>query len=113
MKTCALPDCPNPVTSRHPRARYCSSAHKQAAWKLRSGYRVLGRQRTSQRRKTRDGRGVRLYVTVREAQIMVTGTTPPSVVTKLAAKLKPPAPLPGQIDLIEALAEVEAERIAT
>jgi hypothetical protein len=56
---------------------------------------------------------VRIYISTPEANDIAGGTLPHTVIEKVAAKLKPPAPLPGQIDLIEALAEVEAERIAT
>jgi hypothetical protein len=56
---------------------------------------------------------MRLSLTQAEVEALLAGPLPENVRRKIQAKRKPPAPLPGQIDLIEALAEVEAERIAT
>lgn len=55
MNTCAHAGCTNPVTSRDPRALYCSNAHKSAAWRARTGYRLTGTQTAGQTRKRRGG----------------------------------------------------------
>lgn len=55
MKPCAREGCPNTVTSTHPKARWCSNACKQAGWKDRAGYEVVGVRKASQRRRKRKG----------------------------------------------------------
>ena len=58
MRTCARQGCPQPVTSTHRRARFCSSACKSADWRARSGYVLVGQQEACQTRKKRGGRQV-------------------------------------------------------
>ncbi len=111
VKTCAC-GCPLPA---RPNGRYASDACRARHWKERNDYgrgRAASAVRTP-RRPSRDGKNVRLSITPAECEALARGEALPNVVRKAAAKLKPPAPMPGQTDLIEALAEVEAERIAT
>jgi hypothetical protein len=53
MRTCARDGCPNPVTSRHASARYCSDACKSAQWRADAGYRVVGVRKACQTPKKR------------------------------------------------------------
>lgn len=112
MKVCARPTCENVVRSQHPRALYCSHAHRQEAWKEKHGYRLYGRKKASQRRKSREGRGVRPYLSTNEALELLKLPIPSSVRAKLESKLKPPDPLPGQLDIVTELEEQDAARNA-
>jgi hypothetical protein len=46
-----------------------------------------------------------LYISTAEAESLVAGTVPHTVAEKVAAKLKPPEPLAGQLDITTALAD--------
>jgi hypothetical protein len=48
---------------------------------------------------------VRIYLSTPEANDIAGGTLPHTVIEKVAAKLKPPAPIAGQLDIITALAD--------
>ena len=50
-RTCAWRECPNPLSSSHGNARYCSNRCKSAAYKDRTGYRVVGVRDRPQTRK--------------------------------------------------------------
>jgi hypothetical protein len=57
------------------------------------------------RRANREGLGVRLYLSTAEAESLARGEVPAALVAKVKAKLKPPAQIPGQTDILTALAE--------
>jgi hypothetical protein len=105
VKVCARPLCNNPVRSNHPQALYCSHAHRQEAWKEKHGYRLYGRKKASQRRRSREGQGVRPYLSTDEALELLKLPIPASVRAKLESKLKPADPLPGQLDIVTELAK--------
>lgn len=108
MKTCARNGCDNHVRSRHARARYCSNACKSQGWRDREGYVLTAVRKacqTPKRRATRDGNGMRLYVSTAEARELAAGRTPATVAAKASAKLKPADPLPGQQSIYDALTE--------
>ena len=102
---CAIPDCPNPVTSRHPKARFCSNACKSRSWRDRTGYVIQAAtsKRVRHRRTTRDGLGVRLYLSETEAAALARGEVPATVAAKAKAKLRPPAPIAGQTTIYDHL----------
>jgi hypothetical protein len=105
MRMCDYPGCSDPVRSTHPEARWCSKAHRQAGWKERVGYRLVAHRKASQRRPTREGRGVRVYISTQEAEELAAGRLPGSVVRKAQSKLKPADPIPGQQSIYDVLTE--------
>ena len=82
-----------------------------AVWCSRACYirvkREGNRYEPPTRRPTRDGSGVRLYLSQREAEALLQRMVPTSVVEKIIGKLKDPEPLPGQTNIIDALKGVE------
>lgn len=46
---------------------------------------------------------MRLYVSVREMEALARGEVLPNVASKAQAQLKPPDPIPGQLNIIDAL----------
>jgi hypothetical protein len=102
--------CQRVIRDKRPDALYCTPAHRLAAWRAENDPENAPARPNKRERK---GTGITIYVNKHEMAELAEGRVPATVVAKAAAKLKPPAPLPGQTDLIEALAEVEAERIAT
>jgi hypothetical protein len=101
MTSCVRDGCPNPVTRSN--QLYCSQGCRTAAWRARHGLILQTRPNPLLRRKSRDGVGIRPYLTPTEADELIAGRVPASVVAKLEAKLKPPEPLPGQLNIIDAL----------
>lgn len=69
-----------------------------AVWCSRACYirvkREGNRYEPTTRRPTRDGGGVRLYLSQLEAEILAQGRVPGSVIDKIEAKLKVPEPIP-------------------
>jgi hypothetical protein len=53
LRTCERDGCENQLDEMHGGARYCSNACKTAAWRDRTGYRLLGVRKPSQTRKSR------------------------------------------------------------
>lgn len=87
-----------------PRGRYASAACRARDWKRRTGYGPPAAVRTRERRReSRDGRGVRLYITEDEARALADYRLPITVAEKVRAKLKPPAPMPGQTNIYDCL----------
>lgn len=85
-----------------------------AAWCSRSCYLRCHRGESAftsptevARRPSRNGVGVRLYISALEAAELMEGRVPASVAAKVRAKLKPAAPIEGQTDLLTELARIE------
>jgi hypothetical protein len=76
---------------------------------LRAAGTPTERNRDAQRKRTPRKRGpdmgVRLYISTADAEALARGEVTPAVVEKVAAKLKPPEPLAGQLDIITTLAD--------
>lgn len=62
-------------------------------------------QKSGKRRQTRNGDGVRLYISTAEAEALLRGEIRDAVKRKVAAKLKPADPIPGQQSIYDVLTE--------
>lgn len=96
--------CPLPA---RPNGLYASDACRARAWKARRNYgpQEPRKGRSNGRRRSRDGNGVKLYVTPAEAEALARGVVLPSLATKATAKLKPAAQIAGQQSIYDVLTE--------
>jgi hypothetical protein len=90
---CQREGCPGSVTRA--KALYCSQACRQAVWRAKHGLVLQTRRKPSLRRQTRDGAGVRLYLSPDEAQELLRLPVPLEVRAKLLTKLGKEIPWKG------------------
>lgn len=102
-RPCGHRGCPETVTRRN--ARYCSQACRQADWRQRHGLILQTVRKASPRRKSREGRGVRVYLSTNEAESLLVGNVLASVRAKVQGKLRPADPIPGQQSIYDAITE--------
>lgn len=98
-----------------PNGRYASDACRARDWKVKHNYGPQGPRKgrsNGSRRKSREGRGVRPYLSTNEALELLKLPIPASVRAKLESKLQSAELLPGQLDIVTELEGQNAARNA-